>query len=237
MGSAIPTGTQAGIGIAVCAPAHREDLEALLDLVRSNVELESPCDFAERPVSPGRNRAAFMAHFGELEATLEAYDERVARVQAAPGSLWESLARSAAARGVGEPPFAVGPLVDRLAVLTVQRARRGQLEIPHELSLTRFTDTREGLAQVSIYMAGQRVASVACAVGEDPEALADSAQAALQGLFDEAQHSEQAREIDDARDALVALKQHLLGLLAERAAADAIAPADACPVCGCARES
>jgi hypothetical protein len=248
MGSAIrsfpltdPLGLQApspagALGIAMCAPAHREDLEVLLDLVRSTVELECMCDYAERPEHPGRNRAVFMAHFAELEATLDAFDERVERVRAAPAALWERLDSAAQERGIREPPFALGPLIDRMAVVTLARARRGQLRTPHQLSLERFVDRRESGSSVSLSMERQRVASLVCSPGEDPDDLADTAQRALQELFDEAQHSAQAREIDDARDSLLAIKSHLLGLLAQRAATDTIAPAASCPVCGCVPE-
>jgi len=212
-------------------PLHREDLEELLDLLRATVELESRCDFADREGGPPRNREVFLAHFGELDASLLAWDERVERVRAAPGALWESLARGAAARGLVEPPFSVGPLVDRLAVMTVERSRRGQLGVPHALSIERFRDNVGGRPFVSLYMEGQRVASLPQGPEADARAATLTAESLIQACFDDAQHSEEALEIDDARDALLDLKAHLLGLLAEHAAADSFTASANCPIC------
>jgi len=217
---------------ATIDPLHREDLEELLDLLRATIELESRCDFAEPESGSALDRAVFLAHFGELDVSLLAWNERVERVRAAPGALWESLARAATRRGLVEPPFSVGPLVDRMAVITVERSRRGQLGVPHELSIERFRDKVGGSPFVSLYMEGQRVASLPPDPEGDADAAALTAERLIQACFDEAQHSEAALEIDNARDALLDLKQHLLGMLAEHAAADTIGPSADCPLCG-----
>ncbi len=211
--------------------AHQEDLETLLDLVRATVELESRCDYADPHGGPEHNREAFLAHFSELDASLAAWDERVERVRAAPAGLWEWFAGAAVELGISEPPFAVGALVDRLAVLTVDRSRRGQLRAPHELSLERFKDTLAGQKYLSVYLEGQRVASLRYPPEGDCDDQAATAERLIQRLFDQAQACEEAQEIDNARDAMLDLKQHLLSMLAQCAAADPVAFAPDCPVC------
>lgn len=203
----------------------------LLDLLRATVELESPCDFADRDGGLPRNREAFLAHFGQLDASLLTWDERVERVRAAPGALWDSLTRAAAKRDIAEPPFSLGPLVDRLAVMTVERSRRGQLGVPYELSMEHFRDSVGGKPFITLYMEGQRVASLPLGADGSGQASAAEAAACIQQCFEEAQRSEEALEIENARDALLDLKHHLLGMLAEHAAADTLGPAAECPVC------
>jgi len=213
------------------APEHREELEGLLDLVRVAIELEGLCDYNDRANGAHTNRRSFVAHFGELERPLEQWDETVERVAAAPGALWGWFARSAASHGITEPPFTVGPLIDRLAILTAQRARQGLLGAPHALHLQQFADRAAGGERVSLYVEGQNVAqlpsSPATAVGTQIE----QASTAIQALFDEAQASSEASEIEQARDLLLDLKQPLLDLLTLQGSHDTIHRAAGCPVC------
>jgi hypothetical protein len=212
-------------------PAHREDLEALMDLLRVAIQLESRCDYGDEP-GEDRRRLSFLAHFGELHEPLEQWNVAVERVEAAPGALWGWLARTTIDRGFSEPPFAVGGMIDRLAILTAARARQGQLETPHRLFLEHFKDRLGGGEGVSLYVEGQNVARLP----SDPAATLDErigdAEQLIQTLFDDAQRTEETGEIVRAQDALLDLKQPLLDRLALHAAVDLILFAPDCPVCG-----
>jgi len=233
-------------------PEHREDLEALMDLLRVAIELESSCDFGERADSgsgggssdgsaggagDSQNRAAFFAHFRELETALQEWDECVERLRAAPGSLWRWLARSTASRCLSEPQYSVGALIDRLAILTIERARHGRLTTRHKLYVQCFID-RSGKAELmSLYVEGQNVARVPA----EPEATVaqrtDHAAELIQRLFDDAQTSSEAAEIASARDALLEIKQPLLDRLTLAASVDAISFSPACPRCQAALQA
>jgi hypothetical protein len=209
--------------------AHREELEALMDLLRITIELESPTDYGDPPdtgsgVRGDRNRAAFLAHFAELKRPLRRWDDTVESVLSAPGALWEWFARSTGRRGISEPPYAVGPLIDRLAILTIERARHGRLGVPHTLYIQRFADRSDGEVLVSLYVEGQNVARL-------PGEQVPGAEHVIQALFDEAQKCRQAGEIVEARDSLLAIKQPLLDVLAVHASLDEIAFAADCPIC------
>ena len=147
-------------------PAHREDLEALMDLLRVAVQLESRCDYGDAP-GDGERRSSFLAHFGELSEPLEQWNAGVDRVEAAPGALWGWLARTTIDRGVSEPPFAIGAMIDRLAILTAARARQGLLEAPHRLFLEHFKDRLGGGEGVSMYVEGQNVRAPPQRAGAD----------------------------------------------------------------------
>jgi hypothetical protein len=210
---------------------HRENLETLLDLVRMSIELEDHCGYGDPTQGEQRNRAAVLAHFGDLEGPLDEWDVRVDRVRAAPGSLWGWFERTAERLGISEPPFAVGALIDRLALLTADRARLGQLDVPHELHIQHFNDRLAGRERVSLYVEGQNVGQID---GQPRASLAkrlDTAHRQIQKLFDGAQTSAQAIAIGSARDALMDLKLPLLNHLAQEAAADSIWFVEACPVC------
>ncbi len=212
-------------------PAHQEDLETLLDVLRASIELEGPCDYAEGPSGVQTNRRALQAHFPGLAGLLEQWDRGVERVRAAPDRLWEWLAGAAAARGIAEPPFAVGALIDRLAVRTVERSRTGQSAHPHELSIQHFKDVVNGQEHLSVYVEGQKVARLAHLPEADMRRRLESTEALIQGLFDDAQRCAEAAEILAAHDALFDLKQQLLDRLAHDAAISPIPVAPGCPVC------
>lgn len=218
------------------APEHREDLEGLLDVLRVAIELEGACDYGDRGPGQQTNRTSFLAHFGELERPLAQWDETVERVAAAPGALWEWFAHSTAKRGITEPPFAIGPLIDRLAILTAERARHGQLDTEHKLHLQHFTDRQAGGERVSLYVEGQNVAQLPSEAPAIPGGQLEAAGEAVQALFDDAQSSDEASEILEARDLLLDLRQPLLDLLTLQGSLDAIYFAADCPVCQSERE-
>ncbi|HYM54669.1 MAG TPA: hypothetical protein VES97_04860 [Solirubrobacteraceae bacterium] len=212
-------------------PKHREDLETLRNVVRAAIELESPCDFADPPNGGQDNRRAFLAHFGELEDALVEWDAEVERARSAPGALWEWYARAAAERGITEPPFAVGSLIDRLATWTVERARNGQLNSPHDLYLQHFKDAFEGEEYVSVYAEGQKVARLPGEPRADVRRRTVAANRLIQTLFDDAQACEAAQEIGRARDSLLDLKHELLDRLALHGTATPVVFAPGCPCC------
>jgi hypothetical protein len=212
-------------------PKHHEDLEALHNALRAAVELESRCDFADPPNGRQHNRESFLAHFSELEDALGEWDAEVERVRAAPGALWDWYARAAVERDINEPPFAVGPLIDRLATWTVERARHGQLSTPHELYMQHFKDAFDGEEYVSVYVEGQKVAKLPGEPRADAQRRIDAVDGLIQRLFDDAQSCEEAREIDQARDSLLDLKHELLDRLALYAMFTPALFAADCPLC------
>ncbi len=212
-------------------PAHQEDLETLIDVLRASIELEGPCDYAEGPAGGHSNRRALQAHFAGLAGLLEEWDAGVERARAAPDRLWEWLAGAAAARGFAEPPFALGALIDRLAVRTVERSRNGQSRHPHELSVQHFNDTFDGEEHLSVYVEGQKVARLPSLPEADVRLRLEATEALIQGLFDDAQACSEAAEILAAHDALLDLKQQLLDRLAHDAAVSPIPFALGSPIC------
>jgi hypothetical protein len=210
---------------------HREDLEAHMDLLRMAIELEGPCDYGDAPGASPQHQIEFLAHFGELEPQLAEWNDSVERVRAAPTALWSWFEHTARKRGVTEPPFALGPLIDRFAILTAERSRRGQLSDAHKLHVEHFRDRIGGAERISLHVEGQNVAKLPSAPEPTAAERTADAEAMLQRLFDDAQRSDPASEIQDSRDALLDQKQPLLDLLAILASVDTIAFAPDCPEC------
>jgi hypothetical protein len=206
-------------------------LDTLRDLLRTAVELESCCDYDEPSTGHQLNRLAFTAHFPELRASLEEWDAAVERARIAPGALWAWFEKAAAQRSITEPSFAVGSLIDRLAILTLQRARSWQLDIPYELGVSQFRDRFGGREYVSIHLAGQRVARLPTQPHTDDQQRIQAVGRLMQGFFDEAQSSKEARAVVDARDSLLLLKEDLLNHLRPQSADTPILLADGCPFC------
>jgi hypothetical protein len=227
-----PPGAHLGGGMpSVVGERHRRQLEAAIDLLRVSLELESHCDFGDPPGGDGRGRAAFVAHFDGWEPVLLEWEETVRRQRSAPAKLWSWLAASAGEMGLTEPPLALGPLIDRLAILTVQRSRDGSLRVRHPLFVQELTSGHGAQARVAVYIEGQRVAMLP--EGKEPRGLSPGVRLceAIQTLFDAAQSSEVAADIGRSADQLLEMKHVLLERLNELAAADTIEFAELCPVC------
>jgi hypothetical protein len=216
---------------APVGPAHQEDLEALGNALRAAIELESHCSFADPPSGREHNRESFLAHFSDLDDALEEWDAEVERVRAAPGAIWDWYARAVVKRGIKEPLFVVGALIDRLATWTVERARHGQLGSPHELYLQHFKDAFDGEEHVSVYVEGQKVAKVPGEPRRDLQRRLDAVDGLIQRLFDDAQNCQEASEIGHARDSLVDLKQDLLDRLTLCDPSTPVLFAADCPFC------
>jgi len=217
-----------GIELApTLAVPHRRRLEALIDLLRVALELETHCDFGDGPQPNGPGRAAFFAHFEGWREALEDWEERLRRARAAPAALWAELDEAARHIGLPEPPLQVGPLVDQLATLTVQRSREGRLGVPHTLFQQSLRSGHGESARTMVYVEGQGVAQL---LG-DNRPLAAEIERRVQRLFDAIQASEAALEVGRTSDAVRKAKDGLLRRLNALAAADAIAFAPACPVC------
>ena len=195
------------------------------------VELESRCDYDEPPTGHQPNHQAFMTHFPDLGASLDEWDAAVERARMAPSTLWEWFAKAAVERSITEPSFAVGSLIDHLAILTLQRARSWQLDIPYELSLEQFRDRFGDKEYVTIHLEGQRVARLATQPHTDDQQRIQAVGRLMQGLFDDAQASKEARAVLDARDSLLLLKEDLLDHLRPRSADTPTLLADGCPFC------
>jgi hypothetical protein len=210
---------------------HLEDLEAQMDSLRVVIELESRADYGDPPSGDQRNHASFLAHFTELGSALEEWDSAVERAQVAPGSVWAWFAQATTERGFTEPPFAIGPLIDRLATLTVERARQGRLHASHRLYLQHFERASTRGLQASVYVEGQSVAQLPAEWSAPLERQIEAAGQRVQALFDDAQSCEAAVEIASSRDALLELKQPLLDRLALLASVEAFAFTESCPIC------
>ncbi len=204
-------------------PDHLADLEAALELLRAELALQGRVD------EGGEDSLceAVAAHCEGLTRALAEWEARVQRARLAPGALWTWLGAEAASMGMKEPPYLLGPLVDTLAMVTLQRARRWQLGGEHELALHCREDRFDGERHASVYL-GDRMLARLEVTDEDRVAAAEGQ---LQRLFDAAQASAAAREVSDSRDALLALKQQLLEALAPEAIAAALAFAPRCPIC------
>jgi hypothetical protein len=212
-------------------PGHLEDLEAQMDVLRAAIERESFSHFADPQDGEQAGRAAFLAHFAELDAALREWDTVVARVQAGSASVWDWFARATSERGFTEPPFALGPLIDRLATLTLQRAPHGRPGGAHRLEVQHFVNRSLRGDRVSLYVEGQNVAELPAASAANPQTGIAAAGQRVQALFEDGQSSRQADELASARDALLALKQPLLDRLALHASLEGVAFATSCPIC------
>lgn len=221
----------AQVAEAAVSSEHQEGLEMLLSAVQLAVGLDNRCDYGDRPGGEARNRDAFLAHFRDLEPSLNDWDAAVERVRAASDALWEWFAGAARDRGAREPPYAVGALIDRLATMTIERSRREELAMEHELRRQHFNDAFDGREHVSVYVEGQKVAEVPGEPWVDLAQRVEAVDGLIQALFDDAQRSEQAQEIGDARDSLLDLKLPLQDGLALHASDTQIAFSEDCPLC------
>jgi hypothetical protein len=210
---------------------HAATLEALLGAFHTAVALEMPCDLAEVKTSELENHACFRAHFPAFAIALEEWNATVAVAEAAPEALWRRFANSARDRGITEPPFVVGVLIDQLATSTVERSRRWELDTPQETQLEHFNDRLEDGTYVSVYVMGRRVATLPGGAEPDVQRRIDAADALIRGLFDEARTCAEARSIADAQEALLTLKQRLLDELEDEQARASINVAAACTRC------
>jgi hypothetical protein len=208
-------------------PAHRARLEALVSSFSNAVALEMRCELTIAPT----DRAVFGAHFPTLNVSLERWNAAIDLAQGAPEALWRRFARSARDRGITEPPFMVGVLIDDLATWTVERCRRWELDIPHEAALEHFNDRLGGSECVSVYMMGRRVATLPGGAGPDVQRRIAAADSLIQALFDEARTCEEANWIVDTRDSLLDLKHQLLDDLEVHKNTAAIRLASGCPQC------
>ena len=210
---------------------HQAGLEALLSTVQLAVGLDNRCDYGDRFGAELNNRRAFAAHFNDLELALREWDNAVERVRVASDALWKWFAREARDRGLREPPYAVGALIDRLATLTVERSRREELGVPQGLHRQHFDDAFDGEERVSVYVEGQKVAEVPGEPRADLAQRVEAVDGLIQELFDDAQRCEQAQEIGDARDALLDLKLPLRAALALQAKITTMSFSSDCPLC------
>jgi hypothetical protein len=200
-------------------------------MLHAAIRLERRTNFGDPHTDEQQNRISFLAHFAELDSALEQWDSLVERANTAPASVWGWFAQATSDRGFTEPPFAVGPLIDRLAALTVERARQRQLEKPHQLQFQRFTDRSIDGTHHSVYVEGQNVLGLADEPITGAEEQIEAAEQRIQVLFDDAQASVQAEQVASAMSALLAAKQLLLDRLALHASAEAVTFAEGCPVC------
>jgi len=209
---------------------HRRDLEATVDLLRIAIELESACDFGDTSSAQRLRRAAFLAHFGDWDQELCGWDGAVERARAAPAALWSWMAQRATEVGLREPPLELGPLIDRLGILTVQRSRDGHLAMRQKLLVQQLRSGHGPDRRIVIYVEGQGVGQL---LGEDDPSSRHGAYLAarIQELFDVAQRTEQARELQRAADLLQDAKHALLGRLNVLGASDSIEFAERCPIC------
>jgi hypothetical protein len=211
---------------------HRDGLELLLSGFQLAVRLDNRCDYGDPFGDRPQNRTIFAAHFRELDGPLEAWNAAVERVRSASDALWAWFGQQASERGIAEPVYAVGPLVDRLATQTLERSRRGGAVGPSDALASRhFTDAFGEDRNVSIYLEGQKVATVPGSPEADLRRRLAEADRQIQTLFEDGQASGAADEVGEAREALLALKQPLLGRLECQLAIAPVTFAPDCPVC------
>jgi hypothetical protein len=190
--------------------AHRAGLQALLKTFASALALEMRCELARAP-SGEYDREAARADLAGLEASVEQWNAAVERDQAAPQALWRRLASSARDHGITEPPFMVGALIDHLATHTLESSRSRGPGAPWETTiLQHYNDRLAGDPYVSVYLLDRRVATLPGGAQPDVQRRVEAADALIRSLFDDARTCAEARQVADARDSLLALKQRLL---------------------------
>jgi hypothetical protein len=217
-------------GEEVVSGGHQDDLEALLEFLRANVELEGRCSFSKPPNDSEAERS-LRAHYPDSYALLRQWNKRLERDRAAPERLWKWLAQTAARQGIAEPPFSIGPLIDRLAVMTVEKALDGALGVPQHLGFERSAASAGGVRMAVVYLEREPLARIRAEDGSLDLDEVERVEATIRSLFDEARGSEEAREIGRAHDSLLDLKRDLLEHLAADAAVDPIPVNAGCPVC------
>ena len=168
------------------------------------------CDLVAAGADRSLNRAVFGAHFPDLDAARMRWNAVIERSRYAPDGLWRWFATTARERGITEPPFLVGALIDRLGTWTLERCRRWELDFPEELAVQHFSDRLGGSLYVSVYVMGERVATLPGGTHSDVSRRVEAADGLVQALLREALSSEEAREISDARDSLLVLKHDIL---------------------------
>jgi hypothetical protein len=213
------------------AAGHRMHLEAQMDNLRMAIDLDRLSDFGDLSDDDQPNRASFLAHFPGLVTPLDEWDTLVKRDQAAPGAIWGWFAQAADERGFTEPPFAVGQLIDRLATLTVERARSGVLRKSHRLELQVFKTRSPQGEHVNLHVEGQNVAQLPAEPAVAGEEQIEVARRRIQALFDDAQRCDEAQEVRRASNKLLLTKQPLLERLALHASVEPLAFAAGCPIC------
>lgn len=211
---------------------HLERLDLLRDILRCALELETPCDFAAAPGGRALNEEIFFSHFEQWRGLRAEWDELLMRNRAAPDRLWGRVAEGCARWRLEEPPVALGNAIDKLAMLTMRRAREWQLDAPSQLSLQIVSDRVGGLDRLTLYLERERVAAAPATLGEAEQMLVKIGEI-LQAIFDEVQQSPEARAISAARDSLIDLKHELLARLGEPDAA--LVPVPGCPLCDARR--
>lgn len=216
---------------ALVGGEHLEKLEAQMDVLRVAIERGDRADFGEPRGVDRSNRASFLTHFADLDAPLHEWDTVAERAQATPGSVWRWFTQATSERGFTEPPFAVGRLIDRLATLTVERARQGRLHKRRRLELE-YVERRSAYGtHVDVYVEGQNVAGLPATSAASTQAQLEAIGQRIQELFDDAQSCKQAKEVASATHALRIAKRPLLDRLALHASTDAVAFNAGCPVC------
>ena len=206
--------------------SHFRRIEALRELIRSAIELEAVCELSGGLEGRQLNEEVFHAHFGEWVELLEHWDALIEEKRVAPDPLWAKIASECAAGQLQEPPFSLGALIDRLAIILIRRAREWQLGGEWEPNLRLESDRIGGAACWTLYLEGERVARIA---GEAEDALRRHGETIV-ALIRRLEHSEEARAISDNRDAILELKQYLLERFVELAA-EPVQRANGCPVC------
>ncbi len=209
---------------------HHEELETSRELLRCAIELGSHCDLSDTRRSPDNKRVAFLAHFSDWREPITAWDQLLERTRAAPGAIWGWLAEACPEHDITEPPVSIGPLIDRLAIITLERAQIGDLDTPCELNLKLLTDRVAGHPQVGLHLDTQRIARLPGHPADSEQQLLAIA-SRIQALFDQAQSTTQAQAVSQSRGALLTLKQQLLKRLAKERKASRTAPAADCPIC------
>jgi hypothetical protein len=208
-------------------PAHQAELVSQLAAFSNAVSLEMRFGLS----AAQGDREAFQSHFSALSASLDRWNSAVELTATAPEALWHRFALAARERGITEPPFLVGVLIDDVATWTLERCRREELDMPYTANLEHYVDRIGGSESISVYMMGRKVAVLPGGPEVDVEGSVAAAENLIQALLEEARTSEEAVRVVETRDTLLGLKIDLLDDLDMERMTPVIRPALGCPRC------
>ena len=185
-----------------------------------------PVDYGDAPDGEHQNRDLFVAHFPSLVPELDTWHAAIDRVEVSVRRLRDWIPREVQRHGFVEPNYFDGTVAECFSEVTVDRARRHELDDPRKIGLrcVRDVTTEGGKERWSAYLHSGRAEIKVAELGHEVQAvlkegIADfnrvisGIEVDLQACFDAIQRSDEARRVADEQSALTALRQPLMDQL------------------------